>query len=65
MKEELEQIDKELEDLKLYDRYYLHHGLLTYRRRVEAIISLLRTLGYRFVTFDELAERMENKSERK
>lgn len=38
---------------------------LTYRRKVEAIISLLRTLGYRFVTFDELAERMENKSERK
>ena len=51
--------------LKLYDQYYLHHGLLTYRRKVEAIISLLRTLGYRFVTFDELAERMENKSERK
>ena len=47
------------------DSYYLHHGLLTYRRRVEAIISLLRTLGYRFVTFDDLAERMENKSERK
>ena len=55
----------ELAGLKLYDRYYLHHGLLTYRRRVEAIIRLLRTLGYRFVTFDELAERMENKSERK
>lgn len=55
----------ELAGLKLYDQYYLHHGLLTYRRRVEAIISLLRTLGYRFVTFDELAERMENKSERK
>ena len=50
---------------KLYDQYYLHRGLLTYRRKVEAIISLLRTLGYRFVTFDELAERMENKSERK
>lgn len=55
----------ELEDLKLYDQYYLHRGLLTYRRKVEAIISLLRTLGYRFVTFDELTERMENKSERK
>ena len=55
----------QLEDLKLYDQYYLHRGLLTYRRKVEAIISLLRTLGYRFVTFDELAERMENKSERK
>lgn len=27
----------ELEDLKLYDRYYLHRGLLTYRRKVEAI----------------------------
>ena len=55
----------QLEDLKLYDRYYLHRGLLTYRRKVEAIIRLLRALGYRFVTFDELAERMENKSERK
>lgn len=55
----------ELAGLKLYDQYYLHRGLLTYRRKVEAIISLLRTLGYRFVTFDELAERMENKSERK
>ena len=40
-------------------------GLMTYRRKVEDIIRLLRTLGYRFVTFDELAERMENKSERK
>lgn len=55
----------ELAGLKLYDQYYLHRGLLTYRRKVEAIISLLRTLGYRFVTFDELAERMENKPERK
>lgn len=55
----------ELEDLKLYDRYYLHRGLLTYRRKVEDIIRLLRAHGYRFVTFDELAERMENKPERK
>ena len=55
----------ELAGLKLYDQYYLHRGLLTYRRKVEDIIRLLRTLGYRFVTFDELAERMENKPERK
>ena len=55
----------ELEDLKLYDRYYLHRGLLTYRRKVEDIICLLRAHGYRFVTFDELAERIENKPERK
>lgn len=55
----------ELAGLKLYDQYYLHRGLLTYRRRVEDIIRLLRAHGYRFVTFDELAERIENKPERK
>ena len=55
----------ELAGLKLYDQYYLHRGLLTYRRKVEDIIRLLRAHGYRFVTFDELAERIENKPERK
>lgn len=55
----------ELAGLKLYDQYYLHRGLLTYRRKIEDIIRLLRAHGYRFVTFDELTERMENKSERK
>ena len=49
-----------LKNLKLYDRYYLNSGLRTYRLKIEAIIRLLCGCGYRFVTFDELAEIMEN-----
>ena len=49
-----------LKNLKLYDRYYLNSGLRTYRLKIEAIIRLLCACGYRFVTFDELAEIMEN-----
>ena len=47
--------------LKLYDRYYLNCGLRTYRLKVEAIIRMLKTCGYTFVTFDELADLIESK----
>ncbi len=50
-----------LKHLKLYDRYYLNCGLRTYRLKVEAIIRMLKTCGYTFVTFDELADLIESK----
>ena len=49
--------------LKLYDRYYLNSGLHTYRVKVEAIIRMLKSCGYTFVTFDELADILERKGE--
>lgn len=49
--------------LKLYDRYYLNSGLHTYRLKVEAIIRMLKSCGYTFVTFDELADILERKGE--
>ena len=50
-----------LKHLKLYDRSYLNCGLRTYRLKVEAIIRMLKTCGYTFVTFDELADLIESK----
>ena len=35
--------------------------LRTYRLKVEAIIRMLKTCGYTFVTFDELADLIESK----
>lgn len=45
-----------IRNLKMYDRYYLKCGLKTYRLKVEAIIKMLIAYGYTFVTFDELAD---------
>ena len=46
--------------LKLYDQYYLNHGLRSYPRKIEWIIQTLIRTGYRFVTFEELSEKMQN-----
>ena len=45
-------------ELKSYDKFYLRYGISTYRRRVEWIIRMLRKFGYRFVTFEELVQIM-------
>lgn len=48
-----------IRNLKLYDRFYLNYGLRTFRLKVTAIIKLLISCGYTFVTFDELMNIME------
>ena len=45
--------------LKKHDQYYLHVGRLTYAIKIDCIIRMLKRLGYEFVTFDQLAERLE------
>lgn len=51
-------------NLRKRDRYYLHAGTHGYRHKVEAIIRILQKLGYEFVTFDQLAEQLEQQGER-
>lgn len=45
--------------LKSYDRFYLSRGLGTFRTRVEWIIKVLKKCGYQFVTFEQLADIMD------
>lgn len=47
-----------LKDLKLYDKFYLTHGIASYRKRIEQLIIMLKKLGYEFITFDELSEKI-------
>ncbi len=47
-------------NLKAYDQYYLRAGVKSYRRKIEIIIKMLKKLGYEFVTFDELANRLQS-----
>ncbi|MBQ9106812.1 MAG: polysaccharide deacetylase family protein [Clostridia bacterium] len=47
-----------IDNLKMYDKYYLSHGLSSYPSKIEAIILSLKRLGYTFVTFEELTEVM-------
>lgn len=44
-----------LKNLKGYDKYYLHAGIATYRKKLEWIISQLKKHDFEFVTFEELA----------
>lgn len=46
-------------NLRKRDRYYLHVGTHNYHYKVELIIRMLKKLGYEFVTFDQLTERLE------
>ena len=46
-------------NLKSHDQYYLRAGVKSYHRKIESIIKLLQKLGYEFVTFDELANRLQ------
>lgn len=43
-------------ELKSYDKYYIMHGISTYKRRIEQIIRMLKKSGYEFVTFEELVQ---------
>ena len=45
--------------LKFYDRFYLNYGIRSFPRRVERIIKLLKKNGYEFVTFEDLATRID------
>ena len=49
----------ETPNLKGHDKYYLRAGLKSYPRKVEAIIRMLKKLDYEFITFSELASRLE------
>jgi hypothetical protein len=44
--------------LRPWDQIYLSAGLNTYREKVEQIIIMLKEAGFQFVTFEELAEIM-------
>lgn len=46
-------------NLKGYDQYYLRAGVKSYPKKIELIIRMLKKLGYEFVTFSQLAERLE------
>ena len=39
--------------------YYLRAGLKSYPKKIEVIIKMLKKLGYEFITFSELAKRLE------
>lgn len=45
--------------LKGYDQYYLRAGVKSYPHKIELIIRMLKKFGYEFVTFSELAARLE------
>lgn len=45
--------------LKSHDQYYLRAGVRSYPHKIEQIIRMLKKLGYEFVTFSELAKRLE------
>lgn len=47
-------------NLKSYDKYYLRAGVKSYPRKIEAIIKMLKKLDYEFITFSELAKRLDN-----
>lgn len=46
--------------LKGYDQYYLRAGVKSYPHKIELIIRMLKKCGYEFITFSQLAERLEN-----
>ncbi len=48
-----------LKELKSYDKYYLSFGIRSYARKVEQIILMLKQCGYKFITFEELAEKLD------
>lgn len=50
-----------IHSLRLYDRFYLYSGRRWYQKKVEKIIKMLKADGYRFITFDQLADRLEER----
>ncbi len=47
-----------LKDLKLHDQYYLKYGIKSYGKHIEQLILMLKKLGYSFITFEELFEKL-------
>lgn len=47
-----------LKDLKLYDKFYLNYGIKAYANHIQQLIVMLKDLGYEFITFNELAEKI-------
>ena len=53
-----------LKGLKLYDKFYLRYGIKNYAKHIKQLIAILKKLGYSFVTFDELTNKLlKEKSE--
>lgn len=52
-----------LKDLKLHDKYYLNHGIKSYADHIKQLISILKSLGYTFITFNELANKLNEQKE--
>lgn len=51
--------------LRKRDQYYLHVGTRSsFAFKIECIIKILKKLGYEFVTFEELAEKIEKHGEK-
>ncbi len=48
-----------LPKLRWRDRYYLRFGTRSYRYKIKKIIRMLKRRGFEFITFDQLAERLE------
>lgn len=53
----------EIKNLKPYDKFYLNYGIKNYGNHIKQLIVLLKKLGYTFVTFDELADKLKQKQE--
>ena len=49
-------------DLKSYDQFYLTRGIKHYGSHIEQLIAMLKKLGYQFVTFEELTEKLSKKT---
>lgn len=43
-----------IKGLKSYDKYYIKHGIRSYAKRIEQIITMLKQQGYEFVVFEQL-----------
>lgn len=49
-------------DLKSYDQFYLKYGIKSYGNHIEQLIRMLKKQGYQFITFEELAEKLREKT---
>ena len=49
-----------LKRLKLYDKFYLKAGNLSYPYKTEYIIKKLKKYGYRFSTFEDVSGRVQS-----
>lgn len=53
-----------IKGLKPYDSYYLQAGIRTYGKHIEQLISMLKKMGYTFVTFEQLRETLSQKTQK-